>query len=175
MALAQKTQSRRGTLISRVPTLPSVSNQANLPQIPLGKVTARTVEVSWSFPPGNTPTPAEAVFQIVKSEGNDPDFVFCYEGKGFSHVIDGLKPITHYRFKLRMWIPALRQFSKNFEEFEAVTIDEAEILRAEITMFKAVYDNNIETTLEILTKFPQISMESRDKSGRTFLMVFTDF
>ncbi|KAJ3331896.1 Fibronectin type 3 and ankyrin repeat domains protein 1 [Blyttiomyces sp. JEL0837] len=142
-----------------------------LPMLNIIKVSARSVEMSWAFHPDYTPPPG-LVYQLVKSENGDPDYVTAYEGSERRVVIEGLKPLADYHFKLRVWDSPSEDFSKDYSEIKITTTDESQLIKIEFQLFRAVNENNVQMVETLLSENGRdINIESRDKSGRTMLML----
>jgi hypothetical protein len=83
------------------------------------------MDIAWSYSMADAGLLDESQedprFQLLKSEGRDPDYNVVYEGEDMRTVVDGLKPQTLYKFKLRVWNPSLHSFSKDYTEVSATT------------------------------------------------------
>ncbi|KAI8616044.1 ankyrin repeat-containing domain protein [Chytriomyces sp. MP71] len=165
----------RGSVAAR----PSISryhgsdlqNATKSPVLQILKATARTMTLAWMFHPENTP-PHGTPVQIVRGEANDPDFVRVYEGADDYVVVDGLKPETVYRFKMRIWDPESNEFSSKYVETAGQTTDESKILKIQLRLYRAVTENDVGAFRELMDEYrPEINVEMRDKNGKTLLML----
>ncbi|KAI8853920.1 ankyrin repeat-containing domain protein [Chytridium lagenaria] len=165
----------------------------------IGKITAHSVEVSWSnlaplkpptraitlhsnnsasLPPlpssrsHNSQPPKPVIYYLSRAEGDDPEYEKVYEGTYMKTVVDNLKPQTTYRFKLRVYLPDKDAFSKDFSEAVATTSDESHLGKITLHLFHAVQDDDSTRAEQILKEYGKdVNVESRDKYGKTLLMM----
>ncbi|KAJ3133410.1 hypothetical protein HK100_004404 [Physocladia obscura] len=147
------------------------NSSSRAPILQVVKTSARSVTLSWIFHPENTP-PSGTPVQIVRAEGSsDPQFVRVYEGPDDNIVVDALKPETLYRFKMRVWVKDLNDFSAEFVETSAVTLDESKLVKVQLKLYRAVAENNVQAFNELMQEHGgEINIEMRDKNGKTMLM-----
>ncbi|KAJ3323825.1 hypothetical protein HDV06_001195 [Boothiomyces sp. JEL0866] len=142
-----------------------------LPKLDVVSVEARSVHLSWYI----SPLYEGFQFQITKAELDILEFETVYEGEGPQCEIGGLKPQTNYQFKLRFQSPADRNngiWSTEHTEISVTTPDESAVVKASNSFMRAVVDNDPGKVKSILEEFgKQISLEARDKNGRTLLMI----
>ncbi|KAJ3397482.1 hypothetical protein HDV05_002925, partial [Chytridiales sp. JEL 0842] len=87
-------------------------------------------------------------------------------------MVENLKPETYYVFKLRVWDDSEGEFSKSYKEVSTITNDEGYLRKETLQLFRAVAENNVPVVESILNSHGrQIGIESRDKNGRTPLMI----
>ncbi|EGF79899.1 hypothetical protein BATDEDRAFT_35226 [Batrachochytrium dendrobatidis JAM81] len=158
-------------------------NQQPLPSVlPVLKVIstqARSADVVWTYGnrdprylfPGLT-------YQVSKAEANALNFEVAYEGEEPMFVLTDLKPLTKYKFKLRItftkWLETGKKdiWSKTYSEAEASTTDESTVVKATAQLTRAIIEADVAKSTSILNEHgQQISMESRDKNGKTILML----
>ncbi|KAJ3255570.1 Fibronectin type 3 and ankyrin repeat domains protein 1 [Boothiomyces macroporosus] len=141
------------------------------PQLEVVSVEARSIHLRWFI----SPLYEEFLFQITKEELDILDFETVYEGEGPECEIGGLKPQTKYQFKLRYQSPADRNigiWGSDYSEINVTTPDESAVVKASNNFMRAVTDNEPGKVKKILEEFgKQISLEARDKNGRTLLMI----
>ncbi|KAJ3271260.1 hypothetical protein HDV01_006932 [Terramyces sp. JEL0728] len=141
------------------------------PKLDVVSVEARSVHFSWFV----SPLYEGFQFQITRAELDTLDFETVYEGEGPECEIGGLKPQTNYLFKLRFQSPPdqlSRIWSTDHTEISVTTPDESAVVKASHNFMRAVVDNEPGKVKSILEEFgKQISLEARDKNGRTLLMV----
>ncbi|KAJ3148972.1 Fibronectin type 3 and ankyrin repeat domains protein 1 [Irineochytrium annulatum] len=112
------------------------------------------------------------MFLLQKAEGTDPVFEKCYEGTSMAVMVENLKPKTKYRFRVRAFDDNINDFSKEFAETSLTTTDETQLQRLTTQLFRAVTDDDAAQVEQILRdNSKEINVESRDKNGRTPLMV----
>ena len=108
------------------PTSQVIHHPTPLPKLLVHRTTARTIDVSWFFTPEDLDIleddPEDLTYQLSKAEGDDPVFAFAYEGNDLRVVIDGLKPLTEYWLKLRIWDPAVNDYGKDYAEINCRTL-----------------------------------------------------
>ncbi|KAI8925470.1 ankyrin repeat-containing domain protein [Entophlyctis helioformis] len=138
--------------------LPSV-----LPVLKVTTVQARSVDVIWTY--GN----------------RDPRYLFS----GLSYQLSraeaealNFEPTTKYRFKLRIAFTSTLNsgakdcWSKTYSEVEASTTDESVLVKVTAQLTRAVIEADSAKVGAILNEHgKQLSMETRDKNGKTLLML----
>ncbi|KAI8816339.1 ankyrin repeat-containing domain protein [Fimicolochytrium jonesii] len=120
--------------------------------------------ISYKWPPR---------YQLSKAEDDDPDFHPCYEGDDTTHEILDLKPETRYRIKLR--VQEAEQlggdWSRDYKEVEGKTTDETLSQKLTNQLFRAIASNDAVTVARIVSSHTkEVSLETRDRSGKTPLM-----
>ncbi|KAI8828134.1 ankyrin repeat-containing domain protein [Chytriomyces cf. hyalinus JEL632] len=157
------------------------------PMLQVLKATARTATLAWAFEADSTPTPTTTttgtqqqqqqpgscpVVQIVKAEGDDPQFTRVYEGSDDTYLVENLKPETLYRFKIRVWDNDEQDFSKTFSETAVWTTDESKIIKVQLRLYRAVTENDVDAFHQLMDdNRTEINIEMRDKNGKTMLMI----
>ncbi|KAJ3117692.1 hypothetical protein HK098_006135 [Nowakowskiella sp. JEL0407] len=149
---------------------------------------------------GVVPNDGEIIYQLMKTEVSDPSFEIIYEGISREFRLDGLTPSTKYRFRLRLkpfFDPLLNQpqnqthlqpskkpamdlplveydWSRQYAQIEVCTTDETLINKALNQLVRYVQDPAVQPSLvaAILAQYGrEINMETRDKYGKTLLMI----
>nr|KAJ3415194.1 Fibronectin type 3 and ankyrin repeat domains protein 1 [Polyrhizophydium stewartii] len=162
--------------------LPSV-----LPVLKVTVVQARSVDVIWTY--GNRDPRylfSGLSYQLSRAEADALNFEVVYEGEEPMCVVGDLKPLTRYRFKLRIaFTSSLNSsakdcWSKTYSEVEATTTGEysnaghvaSVLVKVTAQITRAVIEADSAKVTALLNEYgKQLSMETRDKNGKTLLMV----
>ncbi|RKO83628.1 ankyrin repeat-containing domain protein [Blyttiomyces helicus] len=142
-----------------------------LPTPTLAKIYARTAQASWPVPAQNSPWTR---FQLSVTDDLEPRWEIAYEGASASTEVRDLKPETRYRLRLRAAVPGMADgvWGKEAVEVFFVTTDESLNVRLTAQILRAVGINDAVAVDALLSEHAaQISLETRDRYGKTLLMI----
>ena len=148
-----------------------------MPTLKITSLSARSIDLAWLHPPKvKKELLLDLYYQISKAEVDNLTYEVVYEGKERICPITELKPLTKYTFKLRMGRMETETgqiiWSREFTEFETTTSDESVLSKASGRLLKAVSERDYELALELIKEHKgKLSMEARDKYGKTLLMI----
>ena len=138
------------------------------------EIQARSFLVSW--PCQVSEYDKKVVFQLSRSDHQLSDYIIVYSGAAKLFLVDNLIPLTTYILKLKIKFHDQDddQWSLNFITTQTTTIDETELQKAylEITRCLNDFQKGAVNLQAIVSKYgAQLDLNTRDKSGKTFLMV----
>ncbi|KAJ3295693.1 Fibronectin type 3 and ankyrin repeat domains protein 1 [Borealophlyctis nickersoniae] len=152
-----------------------------LPHLKQTSTHARTVDIAWSYAPQDEPR-FPVLFQVSRAEAGDPTHHVVFEGSGTRCEIGDLKPLTKYIVRLKVRRDDAAKdgeqdageggWSREGVEVEITTADESQANKLTTQLLRAVASNDTATVKFLLqTHGKEISVEARDKYGRTPLMI----
>ncbi|KAI9188477.1 ankyrin repeat-containing domain protein [Polychytrium aggregatum] len=100
------------------------------------------------------------------------EYSLAYEGADQKVTVAGLNPLTTYTFKLKFRFSEAEEWHKTSVEGSASTTDENLVTKVTTQLLRAIQDNNDSAVSQILFQHSKIiNLDSRDKYGKTLLMV----
>ncbi|KAJ1565503.1 hypothetical protein HK096_002415, partial [Nowakowskiella sp. JEL0078] len=123
-----------------------------LPTFKTKSINARSIDLKWIFQDSENsrnnikiPEYGEILYQLTKTEMDNPSFEIAYEGLNSEVKIDGLAPYTRYLFKLRMkpnQSDIEYDWSRQFAQFECTTTDESQFQKVSAQLVRAIQDSS---------------------------------
>ncbi|TPX31129.1 hypothetical protein SmJEL517_g05476 [Synchytrium microbalum] len=140
------------------------------PQIHFDHITTRSATVSWSFDPP-LPRKTSVTFTLTTRLMSIPvaEITTHYKGPECSCIAENLFPNEKYVLRL---ICEWDGGDHTTTEVQFSTPDESDLHRASTQLTRAVTDGDVLATTKLLDTYgKELSLETRDKYGRTQLMV----
>lgn len=153
--------------------LPSI-----LPVLAATNIEPFSVNVAWTYG-GRDPRYLfnNLSYQFSYAEAETLSFEVLYEGDETMYTLTDLKPLTKYIFKLRIDFTQnveknMKTWSKAFTEIEVSTTAETQAVKMTAQFLRSITLGDIQKASAIFKEYGKnLSLESRDKSGKTLLMV----
>lgn len=116
------------------------------------------------------------MYQLSQSNArHEGVYNIVWEGHATQHQVEHLIPQTTYKFKLRIKFQddeSEDAWSRKSLGCEITTLDETEITRAYVEIVRYIRDSRATALQGLIQKYgKQLDYDTRDKTGRTLLMV----
>ncbi|KAH6572906.1 hypothetical protein BASA62_003180 [Batrachochytrium salamandrivorans] len=150
-----------------------------LPVLRVANVQARALDVAWTYASQDPRYLYPGLrYQLSKVDTDALNYRAVYEGEEPLCYVADLKPMTEYTFKLRiaftnaLAVGGEEIWSKDYSEVKVTTTDEHHIQKATMQLIRAIVQADTGRITKLLSEYgKQISMEARDKQGKTLLMI----
>ncbi|KAI8914301.1 ankyrin repeat-containing domain protein [Gorgonomyces haynaldii] len=159
---------------------PTESLPTILPVLKATHIDARSIDIVWTYADRDPRYVfSNLSYQLSRAEEETLKFEVVYEGEEPLFTIRDLKPTTNYKIKLRIaFTKNLTQqdtdsiWSKTYSELDVATIAETQAVKTTAAFLKAITTGDVNKATAIIKESRQdISLEARDKSGKTLLML----